>query len=108
LKDVLPASPVVTREFTSGDTLTTYAEVYGVPRETGAVTVTHTVLDLRDGHKVLEASDRREPQTPDVGQGFTTTLKLAGVPAGRYVLRVEAKSAIGGQAARREIPFDVR
>src|SRR6185436_606631 len=44
LKDVLPASPVVTREFTRGDTLTTYAEVYGVPRETGAVTVTHTVL----------------------------------------------------------------
>jgi len=72
------------------------------------VTLTHTVLDRHGGHKVLEASDRRVPQSPDVGQGFTTTLKLAGVPAGQYVLRVEATAATGGQAARREIPFDVR
>jgi hypothetical protein len=108
LKQVLPAPPVVTRQFASGETLTTYAEVYGAPRDVGAVTMTHTVFELRDGRKVLEASDRRVPETPDVGQGFTTTLRLAEVAAGRYVLRVEARSAIGGHVARQDIPFDVR
>ena len=108
LKQVLPGTPVVTRQFAPDDTVTTYAEVYGAPRDVGAVTLSHTVLDLRDGRKVLEATDRRVPEGPDVGQGFTTALRLAGVAAGRYVLRVEARSSIGGHVARRDIPFEVR
>jgi len=108
LKDLLPAMPVATRQFSAADTITTYAEVYSSARDAGAVTLDSTILDGRDGRKVLEATDRRVPQGADVGQGFTTSLRLAGLPAGPYILRVEARSANGGHSARRDIPIEVR
>jgi VWFA-related protein len=111
-KDVLPASPTAIRDFPSSDTLALFAEVYD--NETRAphrvAIVTRVVAD--DGRVLFTAEDERasqELQGRKGGYGYTTTIPLAKLTPGRYVLRVEARTLlVNGSTASRELEFRIR
>jgi hypothetical protein len=68
-------------------------------------------VDARDGRVVAQARDSRTVEAnanAGLAHGFTTSLPLKGLPAGRYVLRVEATPSVGEHLARREVLFEVR
>ena len=110
LKDALPAAPIVTRSFSPAETLTTYAEVYVGPGSARAVTIMTSVQDARDGRTVFQAQDRRaiDASARSLTHGFTTEVPLKNLSPGTYILRVAASSSVGGQAAERTVPFEIR
>jgi len=110
LKDVLPASPVVTRTFSQAETLTTYAELYAGSGPARAVTLMTSVQDARDGRTVFQAQDRRavDASARSLTHGFSTEVPLKNLSPGTYILRVAAQSSVGGHAAEHSVPFDVR
>jgi hypothetical protein len=100
LRDVLPAPPTASREFTAGETLTVYAEVYENLRNRSAGTVDlkaelrdeagrvlHTVMGIRSLSELRRASDAHR---------FIAELPVNGEP-GLYVIHVEAQGQIGEQ-----------
>jgi VWFA-related protein len=108
---VLPAPPVVTRTFQRSDSLTWFVEVYDSSgRSAHTINYTATVLDARDGRTLAEARDSRvvEAGRSSPAEGFTTSLPLAGVTPGTYVLRVEASSTVGEHSTRRDVLFEVK
>jgi hypothetical protein len=114
LQDVLPAPPTTARDFRASDTLAVFAEIYnnvGRGEEAGTIAMT---AELRDTSNqiVRTVSDQRPSRTakrPSGGHGFTLRLPLEGVPAGSYVLHVEARSDRGEEnAVSRNIPIRVR
>ena len=111
-KDVLPAPPSASRDFPRQDTLAVFAEVYdNVARTPHRVEITASVL-ADDGKVVHTTSDQRkseELQGATGGYGYTTTLPLANLAPGRYVLRLTATSLLGKpEPVTREIEFRVR
>jgi VWFA-related protein len=111
-KDVLPAPPSASRDFPRQDTLAVFAEVYdnvaGTPHR---VEITASVL-ADDGKVMHTTSDQRkseELQGATGGYGYTTTIPLASLAPGRYVLRLTATSLLGKpEPVTREIEFRVR
>ena len=111
-KDVLPAPPAASREFPSNDQLAIFSEVYdnlgGAPHR---VSITATIL-ADNGSTVFTRSDERssdELKGAVGGYGYTAAIPLAGIPPGRYVLRVEATSLSGkGESVQRQVEFRVR
>jgi hypothetical protein len=110
LKDTLPASPIATRMFSPGETLTTYTELYASSGSARAVTLMTSVEDARDGRTVFQAEDRRDIDVSarPLTHGFSTQLPLKTLLPGRYFLRVRAESSAGGYASERVVPFEVR
>ena len=110
LKDALPAAPIVTRRFSPAETLTTYAEFYVGPGPARAVTIMTSVQDARDSRTVFQAQDRRaiDASARSLTHGFTTEVPLKNLSPGTYILRVAASSSVGGQAAERTVPFEIR
>jgi VWFA-related protein len=116
LRDVLPAPVTTTREFTATDTLALYAEVYdnrGRRKTDDASTIRLTAtLHNAESIAVGQASDERRPDAPkrpSGGHGFTLRLPLQGVPAGDYVLRVEATAGPEEkETVSRAIPIRVK
>ena len=111
-KDVLPAPPSASREFPRQDTLAVFAEVYdNVAKTPHRVEITASVL-ADDGKVVHTTSDMRkseELQGATGGYGYTTTIPLANLAPGRYVLRLAATSLLGTpEPVTREIEFRVR
>lgn len=111
LKDVLPTPATAARDFPRSDTITLFADVYDNQTAPHRVAITTTVT-ADDGRAVFTAGDERgsqELQGQKGGYGYTAKIPLAELPAGRYVLRVEAKTLLstGGTAAR-ELEFRVR
>jgi VWFA-related protein len=110
LKDVLPGSPVVTRQFSVEETLTTYAELYAGSGPARTVTLMTSVQDARDGRTVFQAQDRRaiDASPRSLTHGFSTEVPLKNLSPGTYILRVAAQASVGGQAAERAVPFEIR
>jgi hypothetical protein len=106
LKEPLGGSPTATRRFTTTETLTVYAEAYDTSRQAREIAFTTTVHDAMDGRRIFEATDRRKASPAERVNGFRTDVPLRGLPAGLYVLGVEATSPPGG-SARRDILFEV-
>ena len=112
LKDVLPGAPTAIREFPQSDTLALFAEVYdNQTRVAHRVSIKATVVG-DDGRVLFTTEDERNSkdlQGKTGGYGYVTTIPLAKLAPGRYVLRVEAKTLLtnGGTAAR-ELEFRVR
>jgi hypothetical protein len=111
-KDVLPAPPSASREFPRQDTLAVFAEVYdNVGKTPHRVEITASVL-ADEGKVVHTTSDTRkseELQGATGGYGYTTTIPLANLAPGRYVLRLTATSLLGKpEPVTREIEFRVR
>ena len=111
-KDVLPAPPTATREFARNDELAIFSEIYdNIGPTAHRVGITTTVL-ADDGKTVFTTSDERrseELQGASGGYGYTTKIPLSGLAAGRYVLRLEAKSMLGNaEPIKREVEFRVQ
>jgi len=112
LKDVLPGAPTATRDFPRGDTLAIFTEVYdNQPAPPHRVSISSAIL-AEDGREMFAAVDERsseELQGKKGGYGYTRELPLAQLAAGRYVLRVSARSlASNGATATREVEFRIR
>jgi VWFA-related protein len=107
VRPVVPTPPTTTREFTAGDTLSVYGEVYD--------------NRARDAHRLDFVAELRGPDGNRVGraasdtrangqalQKFEATLPLD-VPPGSYVLHVEARSTLAKQPpVSRDVPLRVR
>jgi hypothetical protein len=111
LKAVLPVPPTAQRTFPQNDELALFAEIYDDGRapdhKVDIVTTvrsdTGTVLFMSEEER---ASDELQGQRG--GYGYTSRVPLTDLPAGLYVLRVEARSRIGDHtAASREVRFRV-
>ncbi len=111
-KDVLPASPVAIRDFPRGDTLSVFAEIYDNLRATAHRVSIKTTILADDGSVVFSADDERRSE--ELGgstgaYGHARTMSLKDVPAGRYVLRIEARALLSnGGTTSRELEFRVR
>ena len=110
LKEILSASPIVSRTFSRADTLTWFAEAYDNSSSDRSVVLETTVQDVRDGRTVFRARDERSIQPGDKtrGQGLSARMPLKDLTPGEYVLRVEANAAPSGHSAHREVPFEVK
>jgi VWFA-related protein len=111
-KDVLPASPTALREFAGNDTLALFTEIYdNIGKTAHRVAITTSVI-ADDGQVVKTTSDERksdELKGAGGGYGYTTQFPLTGLAAGRYVLRVAARSTLGtGDPVSRDVEFRVR
>ncbi|MEN3340399.1 MAG: hypothetical protein V7647_4075 [Acidobacteriota bacterium] len=111
-KDVLPAPATSTREFPQGDQLALFAEIYDNQPTTRHTVAIKTSVLAGDGRVVFTAGDSRS--TDDLqgkrgGFGYTANVPLAGLPPGRYLLRIEAQAQISNSASvARELEFRVR
>ena len=108
---LLPAPPVVTRTFSSAETLTWFAEVYdNTSQQAHAINYVTSIQDAADGRTLLTSRDNRVIQAGSRGiaQGFTTSLPLRDLMPGRYVLHVEATSTAAGQTGSRDVLFEVK
>jgi VWFA-related protein len=111
-KEVLGAPPAALRAFPRGDVLSFYAEVYDNQTKTPhRVSIKATVL-ADDGNVVFNSEEERrsdELQGQKGGYGYGAMVPLTEFPAGRYVLRVEARTLLSnGGTASREVEFTVR
>jgi VWFA-related protein len=113
LKGVLPAPPTAIREFPRSDALALFADVYdNDSRAAHTVTITTSVL-ADDGKVVFSTADERKSEelagAKSGGYGYIAKVPLQDLAPGRYVLRVEARSSLGGgEPVRRELEFRVR
>jgi VWFA-related protein len=126
LRDVLPAPPVVTRRFSSMDTLTLFAELYDNSSPPQTLTVVTTVQNASDGRIVFESRDSLDSssfaasaqasgradaaakqKSPLRTHGHKTELPLKGLNAGFYVLRVEIGPGVSRDSALREVLFEI-
>ena len=112
LKGVLPAPPTAFREFPRSDGIALFADVYDNELRTPhSVTIATSVL-ADDGKAVFTAQDVRKSEelsgSKGGGYGYTAQVPLQNLAPGRYVLRVEARSSLGGDPVRREVQFRVR
>ena len=107
VRAAVPAAPTATRDFSAGDTLAVYAEIYD--NRTKDAHRLELVAELRDG--AGQRVGRAVTDTRANGQSlqkFEATLPLD-LPPGRYVLHVEARSTLEKQPpVSREVPLRVR
>jgi VWFA-related protein len=111
LKEVLPAPPIAARVFAQNDELALFAEVYdNSSSQPHKVDIATRVLtdEGRELFKNEEVRDSSDLQGARGGFGYTARVPLSELPAGMYVLRVEARSRAGATpSATREIQFRV-
>jgi hypothetical protein len=94
--DLLAGPATSRRNFTEGDEVTLYVEVYDNLRTSNTVVAVTTRLVAEDGREVFAARDKLE--APATGGSGPTTfavskrVSLKDVRAGRYLLQVEAQS----------------
>lgn len=109
----LPAPATTTREFRRSDTLSVYVEVYENVWWTDSDHTITLATELEDASgRVIPMTSEQRPsknaQRP-TGDAFVAELPLANVPAGSYMLRVEARSTYGtSRSVAREVPVRVK
>jgi hypothetical protein len=105
-RPVVPVAPVATRDFTTGDMLSVYAEVYDNRAKDPHRLDLLAELRRPDGSAVGSAvTDARA--TPQAVHKFEAMLPLD-VPPGPYILHVEARSTLAKQSAvSRDVPLRV-
>jgi VWFA-related protein len=110
--EVLSEVPTALRDFARGDSLSVFAEVYDNRASTPHRIAIATTATADDGTVVFSASDERrseEIQARTGGFGHTVKIPLKAFAAGRYVLRIDAKTLLSdGATAARELEFRVR
>jgi VWFA-related protein len=108
LRDVLPFQPTVSRAFAPSDTLRLFGRLFWGAADTAA---TVTIAIRRDGKVVgrprMLAVDGAVSAPRRSTAVLDTTLPLAGLSPGAYVLTIAAHLS-AGKTAVREIPFTVR
>lgn len=113
LTGLLPGPIVATRDFSAGDTLSLYTEVYENLRNPAAHTVSLKV-DLRtdDGRVISTTTEERSSKElggRSGGYGFIAQVPLDKASPGIYVVHVEAQANIGARpTVARDIQIRVR
>ena len=114
LKSVLPAPATTAREFSRGEEIATFVEVYdNQVRTPHRVNISTRVL-ADDGTVVFERSEERRSEEigpAGGGYGHVARIPLKEFALGRYVLRAEARSTLAGDkqgTVVRELEFRVR
>ena len=110
-RTLLPGAATTSREFSSAEAVTLYAEVYDNTRRVAAHNVDVKVA-LRDanGRTIRSVAQRRAAQElADGSNGFTLAVPLDGARAGDHVLHVEAGSDTDGRTVvSRDVPIRIR
>ena len=110
--DVLPMAATAARDFERADTLFGFVEIYANAKGTPHAVQVHTTVTREDGVVAFRRTDERSTEEFTKAGGtlpHSMKLPLNGLTAARYVLRVEARSFLGGGAqAAREVEFTVR
>jgi VWFA-related protein len=102
-----PAS--IARDFRAGDALQWLVEIYQKSGAARDMRVT-TTITASDGRVVFTREERRpmsEPRNARGGVQVTGGMRLTDLPAGSYVLRIEASVAGEKQQIARAVPFRV-
>ena len=110
-KDVLPAAPTTIRDFSPQDELATFVEIYDNEKTPHRVEIKTSVLADNGTVAFTTSEERRSEELGPSGGGYghTARIPLKGLARGRYVLRTEARSTLGGGATvTRELEFRVR
>jgi VWFA-related protein len=110
LRSILPAPPTAARTFTAADTLDVYAEIYDNVPQSHTLDI-ETRVRPASGADVFSSHRDFSSETSTSGRTFPfgVEIPLRGIPAGSYILRVEARSRLAGTPpVVREIPFTVR
>jgi VWFA-related protein len=116
LRSGAPGAPTTRREFSVGDELMLFTEVYDNSRRRQqntrmVLTLTASLHDA-NGKEIPLATDQQPVSTVRdgvVGHAFKVNVTVPDVPEGAYVLRVQARSSTDEKAvALREIPVRVR
>ena len=105
LKKVLPAQPTTIREFAATDQLALFTEVYDNRGATPHTVDIATTIRSDTGTVVFKTEDaRRSDELGGArgGYGYTAQVPLKGLAPGLYVLRVEARSRLGGEPVAHE------
>ncbi len=110
LKKVLPSQPTTLREFVAADQLALFTEIYDNRGDTPHTVDITTTVRSDTGTVVFKAEDARKSSElggKRGGYGHTAQIPLKGLAAGLYVLRVEARSRLGGDPVVRETAFHI-
>jgi hypothetical protein len=103
----LPTPPVAARDFARQETLSVYAEVYDNERRASGTPPPPSVELLDSTGKVVRTATQQKTSTPVSGDdravAVTSSMPLADLAAGPYVLRLQAGT--GERAPLREIPI---
>ena len=105
LKKVLPAQPTTIREFAAADQLALFTEIYDNRGATPHTVDITTTIRSDTGTVVFKAEDARKSDElggARGGYGYTAQIPLKGLAPGLYVLRVEARSRLGGDPVAHE------
>lgn len=113
LKDLMAGPITAIRDFRTGDSLTTFGEVYDATKD-ASLRAVDIKTELRDGGgTVLYNTTEQRPVTEaERGSGayrFSARIPLADATPGLYVIHVEASRRAGSRAmVSRDIPIRVR
>jgi hypothetical protein len=112
LKGVLPAPPTTVREFLRDEEIAAFVEVYDNQTRTPHRVEIKTSVLAEGGGVVFSATEERRSEElgpSGGGYGHVAKIPLKGLGAGRYVLRVEARTLLSnGGTSMRELEFRVR
>jgi hypothetical protein len=98
LKEMLPGAPAGTRVFPLNDEIALFAEIYdnaGASPHKVDITTTLTSDEGKVMFKTDETRDSSDLQGKSGGYGYAARVPLKDLPAGLYVLKVEARSRLG-------------
>jgi VWFA-related protein len=110
LKAALPLPPVVSRTFSQAETLSVFAEIYDRTTPTPHdLDVRLVVRPVSGGDPVFTMADVRKMEASGATRtdGYKVDIPLKDVPAGEYVVTVDASSRGGQFSASRAVPFKV-
>jgi VWFA-related protein len=110
IRERLGANPTSDRTFQSGDLLNTYVEVYSNDAALTADDLTVSGLLATADGKLISREDARLRSVVRSGDGrwaYTVQMDLADIPAGSYVVTLEATSTRHKEPVRRAIPIIV-
>jgi VWFA-related protein len=111
LQEVLQAPPTAIREFDRRDVLRAFAEVYNARGAQPHKVDISAAVKVEGGRSVFAHSEERGTDELGGGRGgfgYRVDIPLRDMEPGLYVLTVEARSRLSGNAVvRRDIPFRV-
>jgi VWFA-related protein len=110
LRQVLPVPPTTAREFARTDSVAVFAEIADNESRLHTVDIAARIRsdDGREVHASLDERDSRELAASGGAFTFLAMIPLEKLPAGRYVLTVDARARLGGHVAARDVEFWVR
>jgi hypothetical protein len=103
--------PTTTRVFANDDVVSAYAEIYETSADRPHNIEVKAVLRREGGQEIPVASATLSSEDLKKAGNVLRVeprLPLTGLPPGRYVLSLEARSSAGGDRVMRTVPFRVR